>query len=193
MMIPRMRDIFRMCLEGKGNETIARLLQENKVLVPMAYWRSKGLNRGGKKSQEDPYKWCKTTIAKILSQQEYCGDVINFRTFSKSFKNKTRIPNSEENWKVFKNVHEPIIDRETFELVQTLIKKQNGVHRRNRMLKSTCSADCFAVLIAVTICVTTPTLSTRTFIISAAAITPKTPVEIARQGTISVRMRLKPL
>ena len=117
------RDIFRMCLEGKGNETIARLLQENKVLVPMAYWRSKGLNRGGKKSQEDPYKWCKTTIAKILSQQEYCGDVINFRTFSKSFKNKTRIPNSEENWKVFKNVHEPIIDRETFELVQTMIKK----------------------------------------------------------------------
>ena len=117
------RDIFRMCLEGKGNETIARLLQENKVLVPMAYWRSKGLNRGRKKSQEEPYKWCKTTIAKRLSQQEYCGDVINFRTFSKSFKNQTRIPNSEENWKVFKNVHEPIIDRETFDLVQSMIKK----------------------------------------------------------------------
>ena len=112
------QDIFRMCLEGKGNETIARILQERKVLIPMAYWREKGLGRGGTKAQPNPYKWCKSTIAKILAQQEYCGDVINFKTYSKSFKNKARIPNPEENWAVFKNVHEPIIDRETFEGVQ---------------------------------------------------------------------------
>lgn len=117
------QDIFRMCLEGKGNETIARILQEQKVLIPMAYWQSKGLPRGGKKTQPNPYKWGKTTVAKILAQQEYCGDVINFKTYSKSFKNKSRIPNSEENWAVFKNVHEPIIDRETFEAVQKLISK----------------------------------------------------------------------
>ena len=110
-----------MCLEGKGNETIARILQERKVLIPMAYWREKGLGRGGKKAQPNPYKWCKSTIAKILAQQEYCGDVINFKTYSKSFKNKARIPNPEENWAVFKNVHEPIIDRETFEAVLKLI------------------------------------------------------------------------
>jgi site-specific DNA recombinase len=53
-----------MCLDGKSNETIARTLQENKVLVPMAYWHSKGLSRGGKKTQTNPYKWCKTTIQK---------------------------------------------------------------------------------------------------------------------------------
>lgn len=117
------RDIFRMCLEGKGNETIARILQENKVLVPMAYWQSQGLGRGGKKTQENPYKWCKTTVAKILSQQEYCGDIINFKTYSKSFKNKQRIDNPKENWVIFKNVHEPIIDRETFEHVQELVAK----------------------------------------------------------------------
>lgn len=117
------QDIFRMCLEGKGNETIARILQEQKVLIPMAYWQSKGLPRGGKKTQPNPYKWGKTTIAKILAQQEYCGDVINFKTYSKSFKNKSRIPNAPENWAVFKNVHEPIIDRETFEAVQKLISK----------------------------------------------------------------------
>ncbi len=117
------QDIFRMCLEGKGNETIARILQEQKVLIPMAYWQSKGLPRGGKKTQPNPYKWGKTTVAKILAQQEYCGDVINFKTYSKSFKNKSRIPNPEENWAVFKNVHEPIIDRETFEAVQKLISK----------------------------------------------------------------------
>lgn len=128
------KSIFKMCLDGKGNETIARTLQENKVLVPMAYWHSKGLNRGGKKTQTNPYKWCKTTIQKILSQQEYCGDIINFKTYSKSFKNKRRIENSKENWAVFKDVNEPIIDRETFETVQKFIsktkrrapKKENG-------------------------------------------------------------------
>lgn len=128
------KSIFKMCLNGKGNETIARKLQENKVLIPMAYWRSKGLNRGGKKTQTNPYKWCKTTVQKILSQQEYCGDIINFKTYSKSFKNKTRYENSKENWAVFKDVNEPIIDRETFETVQKFIsktkrrapKKENG-------------------------------------------------------------------
>ena len=128
------KSIFKMCLDGKGNETIARELQENEVLIPMAYWRSKGLNRGGKKTQTNPYKWCKTTVQKILSQQEYCGDIINFKTYSKSFKNKTRYENSKENWAVFKDVNEPIIDRETFETVQKFIsktkrrapKKENG-------------------------------------------------------------------
>lgn len=117
------KSIFKMCLDGKGNETIARILQEQKVLIPMAYWQSKGLPRGGKKTQPNPYKWCKTTIQKILSQQEYCGDVINFKTYSKSFKNKTRLENPQENWAVFKNVHEPIIDREAFEQVQKMIAK----------------------------------------------------------------------
>ena len=128
------KSIFKMCLDGKGNETIARELQESEVLIPMAYWQSKGLNRGGKKTQTNPYKWCKTTIQKILSQQEYCGDIINFKTYSKSFKNKRRIENSKENWAVFKDVNEPIIDRETFETVQKFIsktkrrapKKENG-------------------------------------------------------------------
>lgn len=128
------KSIFKMCLDGKGNETIARELQESEVLIPMAYWRSKGLNRGGKKTQTNPYKWCKTTVQKILSQQEYCGDIINFKTYSKSLKNKRRIENSKENWAVFKDVNEPIIDRETFETVQKFIsktkrrapKKENG-------------------------------------------------------------------
>jgi len=122
------RDVFKMCLEGKGNETIARILQERQVLIPMAYWQSKGLPRGGKIKQPNPYKWCKTSIAKILSQQEYCGDVINFKSYSISFKKKKRIPKPKEEWMVFKDVHEPIIDRETFELVQ----KRNVTTRRRQ-------------------------------------------------------------
>ena len=89
----------------------------------MAYWHEKGLGRGDKKTQQNPYKWGKTTVAKILAQQEYCGDVINFKTYSKSFKNKTCLENPRENWAVFKNVHEPIIGRETFEQVQKLTAK----------------------------------------------------------------------
>ena len=129
------RKVFRLCIEGKGNETIARMLQEDKVLVPMAYWQSKGLGRGGKKTQPNPYKWCKTTIAKMLAQQEYCGDVINFKTYSKNFRNKTRIPNPKENWAIFKDVHKPIIDRETFERVQELTKSTKRRKPKDESMK----------------------------------------------------------
>ena len=117
------KSIFRMCIEGKGNEAIAHVLQVNKVYIPMAYWHSKGLNRGGKQMPADPYRWSKTTVRKILTQQEYCGDVINFKTYSKNFKNKKRLMNAEENWRIFKDVHEPIIEREVFELVQENLLK----------------------------------------------------------------------
>ena len=117
------KSIFRMCIEGKGNEAIAHVLQSNKIYIPMAYWHSKGLNRGGKQMPADPYRWSKTTVRKILTQQEYCGDVINFKTYSKNFKNKKRLMNDEENWKIFKDVHEPIIEREVFELVQENLLK----------------------------------------------------------------------
>lgn len=83
------RNIFHMCLEGKSNEAIARTLQEEKVLVPMAYWKSQGLKRGGKQNPDDPYKWGKSTISTILSQQEYCGDVIISKPILKALrKNK---------------------------------------------------------------------------------------------------------
>ena len=118
------RGIFRMCLEGKGNDTIARILQENGILNCTAYWHEKGIGRGGKKTQPNPYRWKNSTIRKILTQQEYCGDVINFKTYSKSFKDKTRIDNPEENWVIFKDVHEPIVDRDTFEQVQKKIIKR---------------------------------------------------------------------
>jgi hypothetical protein len=69
-----------------------------------------------------------STVWAILRQQEYCGDVINFKTYSKSFKNKKRLENPEDNWKVFLGVHDPIIDRDTFELVQSQLGKTK--HRK---------------------------------------------------------------
>ena len=122
------RRIFRLYLEGNGVETIAHMLQEAHVMIPLAYWFSKGLKRGGRRSHTDPCRWNMNTVWKILRQQEYCGDVINFKTCSKSFKNKKRLENDPENWKVFHDVHEPIIDRETFELVQSRLG--NTKHRK---------------------------------------------------------------
>ena len=129
------RRIFHLCIEGNGNETIARILQDDKVLVPQAYWQSKGMSRGGKKTQPNSYKWCKTTIAKMLEQQEYCGDIINFKSYSKSFRNKTRVENPKENWAIFKDVHEPIIDRETWERVQELTKNSKRRKPKNENVK----------------------------------------------------------
>ena len=129
------RRIFHLCIEGNGNETIARILQDDKVLVPQAYWQGKGMSRGGKKTQPNPYKWCKTTIAKMLEQQEYCGDIINFKSYSKSFRNKTRVENPKENWAIFKDVHEPIIDRETWERVQELTKNSKRRKPKNENVK----------------------------------------------------------
>ncbi len=117
------RDIFKMCMEGKGNETIAHILSDQKIMTPTAYWRERGVNRGGKKIQPDPYKWKCSTVGKILSNQEYCGDIINFKTYSKSFKNKARLENAKDNWVIFKDIHEPIIERSVFERVQKIKAK----------------------------------------------------------------------
>ncbi len=117
------REIFRLYLEGYGQDKIARTLQDRGIKNCTSYWQERGIGRGGKKVQPNPYKWKSSTIGQILIRQEYCGDVVNFKTYSKSFKNKKRLQNPEENWKIFKDVHEPIIDRETFEAVQALIKK----------------------------------------------------------------------
>ena len=119
--------VFRMALEGDGPETIARKMSESHILVPTAYWERKGIQRGGKRIIDDTCHWRVSTIQNILSKREYCGDVVNFKTYSKSFKNKKRFYNNEDNWVVFRDVHEPIIDRETFELVQ---RKLSNTKRR---------------------------------------------------------------
>ena len=112
------RRIYNMWLSGIGSEQIARALEDDMILRPMHYWKSKGMNRGGKFNPENPYKWKSSTIIKILSQQEYCGDVINFKTYSKSFKLKRRLVTSEENRVIFKDNNEPIIERAVWERVQ---------------------------------------------------------------------------
>lgn len=121
------RRIYDMALEGYGLAEIANALGVDGIVNPTYYWRSKGVNRSGSKSTLEPTKWGHTTIKKILTLQEYCGDVINFKSYSKSYKMKRRIENPEENRAIFLNVHEPIIDRATWEKVQTM---QKGTRRK---------------------------------------------------------------
>ena len=121
------RRIYRMALEGYGLAETAAHLAADGVVNPTYYWRSRGTSRGGSKSTVEPTKWGHTTVKKILTLQEYCGDVINFKSYSKSYKMKKRIENPEENRAIFLNVHEAIIDRQTWEKVQAL---QKGTRRK---------------------------------------------------------------
>ena len=121
------RRIYHMALEGYGLAETAAQLAADGVVNPTYYWRSRGTSRGGSKSTVEPTKWGHTTVKKILTLQEYCGDVINFKSYSKSYKMKKRIENPEENRAIFLNVHEAIIDRQTWEKVQAL---QKGTRRK---------------------------------------------------------------
>ena len=112
------RRIYRMTLEGVGTEQIAAKLEEDGILTPRAYWHSKGINRPGKVKDLPPTHWNSSSVIKMLSVQEYCGDILNFNTYSKSYKNTKRLENDRENWAIFKDVHEPIIERAVFEQVQ---------------------------------------------------------------------------
>ena len=121
------RRIYSMTLEGYGTEQIAAQLEKDEVLTPRSYWLKKGIKRPGKGKQQPATKWNSSTVTKILSLQEYCGDILNFKTYSKSYKNKKRLENDRENWVIFKDVHEPIIERSIFEQVQ---QKRGKIRKR---------------------------------------------------------------
>ena len=121
------RRIYSMTLEGYGTEQIAAQLEKDEILTPRAHWLKKGIKRPGKGKQQPATKWNSSTVTKILSLQEYCGDILNFKTYSKSYKNKKRLENDRENWVIFKDVHEPIIERSVFEQVQ---QKRGKIRKR---------------------------------------------------------------
>lgn len=112
------RKIFDLCISGLGPTQIAKRLKAGKVMTPTEYWNSIGRKCG--KPPAIPFGWVADTVSGILDKQEYCGDTVNFRTTSKSFKLKKRIEKPQEEWQVFENTHPAIIDRETFALVQEL-------------------------------------------------------------------------
>lgn len=119
--------IFKMCVSGMGPSQIANKLSAEKVPTPTEYWISVGKKCG--KPPSVPFHWCPAMIANILKRQEYCGDTVNFRSTTKSFKNKKRVDRPESEWIIFENTHPAIVDRDTFKLVQ---KIREGRHRQTR-------------------------------------------------------------
>ncbi len=117
------RQIFSWFVDGLGPTQIAKRLKATKVPTPTEHWSNIGRNCS--KPPAVPYNWCSITVADILGKQEYCGDTVNFRSTTKSFKNKKKIERPPEEWQIFKDTHPAIVDRETFALVQELRK-----HRR---------------------------------------------------------------
>ena len=112
------RRIFDMTMGGKGVEQIATVFTEERILTPVHYWETKGVKRPNRSGDRDPYHWNSSTIVEILAKREYVGDVVNFKTYSKSYKNKKRIANDSENIAIFTDVHEAIIERAVWEQIQ---------------------------------------------------------------------------
>lgn len=110
--------IFRLCIEGYGPTQIVNILFSEGIPTPTEHWQRQG--RKTSALPAIPHKWAARTVADILERLEYCGHKVNFRSTTRSFKDKTKIHRPKEEWKVFENTHEAIIDDETFALVQEL-------------------------------------------------------------------------
>ena len=111
--------IFSMTIDGYGPYQIASKLKSEKVLIPSAYLAQHGEGVNKNKTFKDVYGWGSSTICNILEKREYLGHTINFKT-RKHFKDKKSHYVPEDEWTIFENTHEPIIDQQTFDLVQKI-------------------------------------------------------------------------
>ena len=117
------RLIFRLFLDGKNRNQIAVYLTQAQIPTPTFYMKERG--RGTCKNralnEANRYKWNKATLTHILTRQEYCGDVVNFKT-TKHFRDKRNHYVDRSQWQITENVHEPIIDRADFETAQRILE-----------------------------------------------------------------------
>ena len=142
------RRIFRLTIEGKGPYDIARILYDDKVETPAVYFGKQ--NKGVWKSKEEfpnPYNWSGFVVGQILAKPEYMGHTVNFRSHKQSYKDKTPIMNPQEDWLIFENTHEAIVDKETWELAQKLRKtprRHDTLGEANPLTGLLFCADCGA-------------------------------------------------
>ena len=142
------RRIFRLTIEGKGPYDIARILYDDKVETPAVYFGKQ--QKGVWKSKEEfpnPYNWSGFVVGQILSKPEYMGHTVNFRSHKQSYKDKNPVMNPKEDWLIFENTHEAIIDKETWELAQQLRKtprRHDTIGEANPLTGLLFCADCGA-------------------------------------------------
>lgn len=139
--------IFHLALEGYGQYKIAEILTRDKVECPAYYLAVRGC--GSHKNNVDmtrPYDWNGNTVGIILAKPEYLGHTVNFRTSQKSYKDK-RVKNAPEDWLIFENTHEAIIDKATWEQVQEIrqtVRRTDTTGEANPLTGLMFCADCGA-------------------------------------------------
>ena len=128
--------IFQETKSGKSLSEIAKGLENDKIFKPDRHRIEIGLKPISSSSNVEtlPYFWTRETLSAILGREEYLGHTVNLRTRTKSYKDKRKVDNSKEDWLVFKNTHEAIIDQETFDIVQKMRShKRSNQRYKNRV------------------------------------------------------------
>ena len=112
------RLVYSLRLKPTSVNDIAKILKSHRVLIPSAYLSQSGVRAPKRKGENGDYFWSVGMVRQMLGNRSYVGDVVNFRTYSKSYKLKQRLPNPEEKWEIHENVHEAIIPRPVWEQIQ---------------------------------------------------------------------------
>ena len=127
--------IFQEAKSGKSLSEISKGLESDKIFKPDRHRIEIGLRSISSSPNVEtlPYFWTRETLSAILGREEYLGHTVNLRTRTKSYKDKRKVDNSKEDWLVFKNTHEAIIDQETFDIVQKIRShKRSNQRYKNR-------------------------------------------------------------
>ena len=139
---PVVRHIFDLAMQGKGPESIAAILEKERILMPTAMYNQ----QHEKPMPTHPYHWSDATVGAILERIEYTGCTCNFKTYSKSYKLKKRIPNKPEDMVITENTQEAIVPKELWDRVQELRQQRHRsiqrAEREGMFAGITFCADC---------------------------------------------------
>ena len=142
------RYIFRLCVEGNGTRMIAHRLRDERIETPAYYHGKQGIGQyKNRLDQIKPYDWSGTMVRTILTKPEYLGYTVNFRTSSRSYKERKNIINPPEQWAVFEGTQEPLVDLETWQLCQRLLetpRRFDTIGESNPLTGLVFCADCGA-------------------------------------------------
>ena len=127
------KEIFHLCMKGLGPTQIATELTKRKIENPAAHGKRNGINVSAQQERDDLFIWRTSTMAIILTRQEYLGHTVNFKTKRKSYKQKKQLKNNPSEWQIFRNTHDAIIDEETFKTVQRIRDGRRKVSRLGDM------------------------------------------------------------
>ena len=138
--------IFQLSMNGYGPQKIANILRDDKVERPSVYMAKRG--QGTQRNCADmsrPYDWCYSAVTNILSKPEYMGHTVNFRSYKESYKDKIAIKRPPEEWMIFENTHEAIVDPETWKLAQRIrktVRRADTTGEPNPLTGLVYCADC---------------------------------------------------